>query len=305
MPKISTVTRPWTDRGSVLPSIGVGVDVEPEIVKPAPAKLAPPRRRRAPLRPHGATAVKTKAAVFALAVATLSLASNSARAIPCPAMHEGLPALAQLDSEVRLRFIQDHLRAQAHHARVWTGGWAIGYAASSAAQLMLAPLGPPSERVDHYVGAGTSAVGFVLLLAKPLHVMADSPALDARVVAAGADANSCAVLSEAEVLLVADAHDEAFGKSWLVHAGNAIFNAGSGLLLGLGFHHWAIGAIGAAFGEVVGEVMILTQPGGLVDDERHYRAGDLGDLKAAELSPWKITPVLGPNAYGLAWGAHF
>src|SRR5205085_52841 len=70
----------------------------------------------------------------------------------------------------------------------------------------------------------------------------------------------CALLADAEGLLVRDVKSAAFGKSALTHAGNFLFNIGVGLVLGVAFHHWTQAAIQSLAGIAVGEVMIISQP---------------------------------------------
>jgi hypothetical protein len=76
-------------------------------------------------------------------------------------------------------------------------------------------------------------------------------------------------------MLVRDAKNEAWGRGWFTHTGNALLGVATLLVLGLGFHHWGAGTINAASSIAIGELMINLQPGGLIRDLRAYRAGDL------------------------------
>ncbi len=241
--------------------------------------------------------------VFLLAAATVI--AGGATAEECPAIRGGGPELARLDSGVRLRFLQAHLRAEAHRARVWTWGWGLGYGALTAGQLAPLPFLQPSDRIDFAIGAGSSAVGLGFLLLFPLQVMSDSGALDARL-SSGADPPSCAQLALGEDALLADADDEASGRSWLMHVANALFNVGVGLVLGVGFGHWQSAVINTVGGELIGEAMILTQPAGLLEARRRYRAGETDGPAPAEAHAWALVPMLGPDhSVALTWMAHF
>ena len=86
----------------------------------------------------------------------------------------------------------------------------------------------------------------------------------------------CAARGLDEDKLVRDAKNQSDGQRWWLHAGNVGLNAGLGLFLGLGYHHWAAGAFNAILGSAMGEAIILTQPTSSIDDLRTYQAGSLG-----------------------------
>ena len=134
----------------------------------------------------------------------------------------------------------------------------------------------PEDRVDWYVGAGTTVIGIVPLLIAPLDVIGDSRALSARLAARGPTDDVCALLADAERKLVRDAQNQIDGQRWWLHVGNVLLNTGVGLFLGLGYHHWTAGAFNAIFGSAIGEAIILTQPTSSIDDLRTYQAGAIG-----------------------------
>jgi hypothetical protein len=68
-----------------------------------------------------------------------------------------------------------------------------------------------------------------------------------------------------------------------VHVGNVVLNAGVGLFLGLGYHHWVAGALNFASGAAIGEVIIFTQPTNVVDGLRRYRDGALDEAPGEAL----------------------
>jgi hypothetical protein len=178
-----------------------------------------------------------------------------------------------LDPELRLRWIDGELARSAGHARFWTGGWGFALGAGTLANLVPLTWVSADQRVDWYTGAATTAIGVVPLLIAPLDVIADSRGLRARL-GARTPGDTCALLADAETLLVRDAKNQADGQRWWLHVGNVVLNAGVGLFLIVGFHHWAAGIWNAASGAVIGEVIIFTQPTGAIDSLRRYRDGD-------------------------------
>jgi len=204
------------------------------------------------------------------------MASVARAADRCPAGAGGGPALAQIDPELRLHFIDDHLARTAHRARIWTWGWGIGIGVATVGNLIPLAFVAPEDRIDWYVGAGTTVIGVVPLLIAPLDVVADSQALRARLAARTQTDDICALLADAETKLVRDAQNQAGGQRLWLHVGNVVLNTGVGLFLALGYHHWTAGAFNAIFGSAIGEAIILTQPTSTMDDLRTYRSGALG-----------------------------
>ena len=200
----------------------------------------------------------TVAALLALA-ALLLLAAPRARAASCApvsALGTTDARVSTLDPELRLHWIDAELGRSAHRAKVWTWGWGIALGAGAVANLAPLLWVPKDERVDWYTGAFTNTVGIVPLLIAPLDVVGDSRELRAR-------------------LAARDAKNQADGQRWWLHVGNFVLNAGVGLFLGVGFHHWGAGLFQFASGAVIGEVIIFTQPTGAIDSLRKYRDGSL------------------------------
>ncbi len=193
----------------------------------------------------------------------------------CPAGAGGTAALAALDPELRLQFIDRRLARTAHRAQVWTWGWGIGIGVGTIGNLIPLAFVAPQDRIDWYVGAATTAVGVVPLVIAPLDVVGDSRALRARLAARAPGDDVCALLADAETKLVRDAQNQADGQRWWLHAGNVLLNTGVGLFLALGYRHWAAGAFNAVFGTAIGEAIILTQPTSSIDDLRAYRSGQM------------------------------
>ncbi len=243
-----------------------------------------------------------------IVVAGLALLPGLARAgEPCPAIAGGSEALARQDPDARLAFIRARLGHDAWRARQWSLGFGTSYALITAASGVAAPLVKDRALVpDLYVGGASSIIGFGLIAVSPLKVIFDHEELEARLTAAGPGADRCAMLAVAETMLIADARNEAFGRSWLIHTGNALVGVGAALVLGLGYDRWESGIINGVASIAVGEVMILTQPHGLVRDLRSYRAGDLREpQRRRKRVSFGAAPTLTGHGYGLALVGRF
>jgi hypothetical protein len=204
-------------------------------------------------------------------------------ATSCPDAAGGSPKLATIDPELRLHFIDEHLSRTAHRAKVWTWGWGIGIGVATVGNLIPLAFVAPQDRIDWYVGAGTTIIGIVPLLIAPLDVIGDSHALTARLAARGPTDDVCTLLADAEVKLVRDAQNQSDGQRWWLHVGNVVLNTGVGLVLALGYHHWAAGAFNALVGSAIGEAIILTQPTSSIGDLQTYRAGSFAPPRTVAL----------------------
>jgi hypothetical protein len=216
-------------------------------------------------------------ALVGVATLALALPAPAARAASCaPGTALGVTDrhLGTLDPELRLRFIDAELAGAAHRANVWVWGWTLALGVGTVGNLVPVPFVAADERIDWYTGAVTTVVGIVPLLVAPPEVIADARDLHARLGAREAS-DVCALLADAETRLVRDAKNQADGRRWWVHVGNVVLNAGVGLFLILGYHHWVAGALNAASGAAIGEVIIFTQPTDAIDSLRRYRDGAL------------------------------
>jgi hypothetical protein len=193
----------------------------------------------------------------------------------CPLPEGASPALGSVDPGRRLTWIDAHLTATEKNARLWTYGWGGGIAAAGVGSLVAVPFVAHENRVDWYTGAVSAAVGVAAFVFAPPAVLHDAPALRGEIAPADARADICRLLAGAEARLVHDARDEEQQRRWYIHAGNLIFNAGLGLFLGFGYHHWSAGAINALAGAAVGEALIFTSPTATIDDWAAYRRGAL------------------------------
>lgn len=267
----------------------------------ASPRLSIRARHRFRLAPH-----------LAAPVLALTL-SGPALAAPCPTIAGGSDALALQDSEARLAFIRARMQHDAWRARQWSFAFGTSYAVLAGASGVAAPLLKDRASVpDIYVGGFSSLIGFGLIAVSPLKVVFDREALEARIEEAGPGGDRCALLATAEAMLIADAKNERFGRSWLIHSGNVLVGVGALLVLGLGYDRWGSGIANGIASIAVGEVMILTQPVGLVRDLRHYRVGDLGTPTRGRRkriawggAPMVTPPGTGAGVYGLSLTGRF
>jgi hypothetical protein len=224
--------------------------------------------------------------------------AGTARAETCPVIEGGEPALAQIDSAQRVRFLRDTLHDQARRARTWSVAWAItGSTLAEASFTLAAFTKEPEQRVDSIVGGASSLLIPALLLLRPLAVLDDERTVDE-----GGD--GCLGLRHVEEVFVRDAANEAAGVSWRAHALALGFNVARSLVLGLALHHWKGALTNGVGGIVVSETQILTQPTGAVTALRRYREGALGAPSAAAAS-WFVAPAIAPGRAGITGGVAF
>lgn len=235
---------------------------------------------------------------FCLLVAWLVSGSQPAGAESCPPISGGRPALEQVDVERRLGFIRDRMAYDASKARIWSEAWMITWGVLTGGQLALVAFFDGGPQADLYVGAGSSFIGFAGQLILPLSVKSDQTQLENHINMAGRAAERCKLLEHAEQVFIENAENEAEGVHWLMHGANVLINVGAMLILGLGFDRWDSGAINATAGIALGELMIFSQPTGLIDDLERYRRGEIGDLDKTAWQ-WNLAPVISHNAYSL------
>lgn len=196
------------------------------------------------------------------------LASSAPAFADCPSVLHPDRRVSEEEAGARVERITAALAEDAADAELWTGAWLLAYTAITAGQLgALVALDDPGERTDLYVGIAGSFGALAGIPLFPLAVLEDGRLL------AAYDADLCRGLAVAERTLERDAENEATGVAWFVHVANVAVNVALGLLLGLGYDRWLSGAISAASGTAIGEIMLFTQPTGAIDalDEMQRR----------------------------------
>lgn len=191
----------------------------------------------------------------------------------CPAIEGGSAALASRAPEDRAAFLLAETRSARAQSETWSAVYATGYLGLAAGQLALGVALDDEERlIDYQIGAATSMIGVASMLILPPAILLQQPSVET--LAPAAADGDCLALARAERVLIEGAASEAFGTSWLMHVGSALFNIATGLYMGLRHDHWVSGAISVVIGIAVGELQIWTRPTPLTGALRAYRAGE-------------------------------
>jgi hypothetical protein len=217
-----------------------------------------------------------------------------------------MPWLERIDARDRLRFLDREMAHAAYRARFWAWSWAGIYSALTVGSAILtATASDESGRIDNGIGTAASFVGLAVLIVKPLDIMRDQRWLERRLRLARPDEDTCALLADAERLLIRDAASEAFGSGPLVHVGTFGFNIALVLLLGVGFGHWNAAVSTGVTGIAVGEIQALTQPTDAVRLLRDYRRGWVKRYPPKPATTWMVVPTAGRDHYGLSFALSF
>ncbi|HEY2746408.1 MAG TPA: hypothetical protein VGL86_17370, partial [Polyangia bacterium] len=230
----------------------------------------------------------------AVVVLTQLYASAHADSTHCRAIAGGSDALAAVDAETRLAWLERRLDSGAARARIWAWTWRAGYTGVVIVESALAATAhdTPTRAAD-VVGATSSAIGVLANVILPLKIMGDQSWWARHRAAARARGEDvCSLLNTVEILFIRDADSEAFGVGPLVHVGNFVINVAGGLVLGLGYNRWPAFAYTSLVGIGVGEVQVATQPTDAVEDLRLYRRGELD----ARPNPPRLGVALAPLA---------
>jgi hypothetical protein len=235
----------------------------------------------------------------------LLLASVPARATQCRVIDGGSPALAAIDAEARLHWLDRRMAIDARNERIWSGVWGGLYGGVIIVQSALAATEEDTgQRAENIVGAAASAIGAGAILILPPSLERDQ-SWWVKHEARAPEADICARLALAEHLMIKGAASEEFGIGPLTHIGNFVINIAGGLVLGLGFNRWGAFGYVSLVGIAVGEVQVITQPTGAIQDLRRYKDGDLGDGKQAARLNWAVRPWAGRDGGGASVGFVF
>jgi len=207
-----------------------------------------------------------------LLAAALMPASVLAQA--CPAPTEAGPVLGSRSDAERLTFLRRHLQDESARVKTWRGAWGTTYAVATLGQLVAAGAVGVEDRPDWLWGALSTAVGVGFTLLGTPEVMDDGEAFAAKASPPGPQ--DCVLIAEGERLMLKDAANETDNVEWYWHAANVVFNAGMGLILGLGYGHWVSALVNFLVGALIGEGTLLTQPTGLASAWQQYLGGSLG-----------------------------
>jgi hypothetical protein len=237
--------------------------------------------------------------VRSVALATILAAvcvSRGATAEECPAPPHG-PALATVDSQVRIDFLKRSFDREIHDVDEWSSIWGTVYAGGAVLQgVGRFETNDPGKHIDLTVGALSTAFGAVTLYTLPLQITV--PLRRARLHLS--DPDTCRALARAESTLVSAESDQALGTGIFAHLGNVAVNIGIALILGLGYGRWPSAALSAGVGIAVGEANAFTQPHHLRDVLERYRSARFDGPDVPPLSvSWAVVPVVTQGSVGV------
>lgn len=231
-----------------------------------------------PRAPAYNSAVPRPGVVSVLVLLAQLTVARPASATHCRPIAGGSDALADLDAETRLRWLDQHLASGAARARIWAWTWRAAYSGVVVVEASLAATTDnASDRVSDIVGASSAFIGVAANVLLPLKVMGDQRWWAKHYARSQGD-DVCSLLNTAELLFIRDAESEEFGVGPLVHVGNFLINIAGGLIIGyVDNGRWAPFAYTSLVGIAVGEIQVATQPTDVVEDLRLYRAGRLSE----------------------------
>lgn len=212
-------------------------------------------------------------------------------------------ALAERDTEARLRFLRESLAETARKERRYLLGTSLAYAGFAGGSWVLVPLSDdPGKRVDAIWSSSTSIAGGLQNLIEPLLVMRDHRQAEELVARAAAVSGEprCRLLREAELRLEHAAKSETSAKGPFARIGGALINVGLGLVLAYGLKRPASAAQNTTIGLLVTQVMIEARPTEAIRRLERYRAGDLGG--GSQPSRVVLSPLFAPTNDGLSVG---
>jgi hypothetical protein len=237
--------------------------------------------------------------VFAAAVfgATAGLGSTQAGAAVCPAP-EAAPAVASIDSEVRLEYLTRAFDREVRDIDTWSWTWGGIYTAATIAQgTALGLTTNHATKIDLTVGTIAAGFGALSLTLLPLKLTLPMRSASDAATQKPLGEDPCLVLADAERTLVRVEKDQAFSTGIVGHIGNVAVNLGIALILGIGYGHWVSAALSGGIGLAVGETNAFTQPHHLAEVLENYRSGRL-DPTTPQLSSWSVVPVVSPSMSG-------
>jgi len=213
----------------------------------------------------------------------------------CPAPR-GMEAVATVDAEERLRFLDAALKHASKQSAAWAWSWVGIYSALATYNILWATVNADQDkRIDGAVGAFGSLVGLAVIAVLPPKAIGDEWKFSRM---RRQKVEICALIAEGEKMLVRDADGEEFGHSALVHAGNIAFNAVLGGVLAGVFHHTDQAAITALVGTAIGEIQTLTCPSPASKSLERYRSGDLAPVAEKPARAFGLVPRVSREGHG-------
>lgn len=232
----------------------------------------------------------------------IALSPSSAVAGECAVPIGAGAALAERDTEARLRFLRESLAETARKERRYLLGTSLTYAGFAGGAWVLVPLSDdPNKRIDAIWSSATSIAGGLQNLIEPLLVIRDhrwTEELVARAAAVEGEPR-CGFLREAERRLEHAAKSEASARGPRARIGGAVINIALGLVLAYGLKRPNSAAQNTTIGLLVTQVMIAVRPTEAIRRLERYKAGE---LSGSEPSRVALSPLFTPTSEGLSVG---
>jgi hypothetical protein len=203
------------------------------------------------------------------------------------------------NSEARLIFLTDRLRAGEGAARAWYWTWTAIYGVATIGQAIgFFTSQDLRGQVNWAVGAATTLLGTVLMLVTDFP--AEYAARELSRMPVTTPEQRKAKLKRAEELMEKAAEAETDGRAWFIHLGGAVVSLAGGLILWLAYGFLVDGIINTVAGIAVSEIQIWTQPTRAIGDWREYQAQFGGTVGGTRPSV-RVVPTIG----GLAVAGRF
>lgn len=228
-----------------------------------------------------------------LATLATVLATIPASAASCPSP-EGAPAVASIDGERRLAFLETSLDRATTQSVKWGGFWRASFQTVAVAQFTLGHLAKrEADRIDLIAGGIKASTGFLFATAIRLPAESYDRAWGPRVWEEGP---LCVRVAAAEAALMKQESYERRGRSFSMHALGLGFNVAVGVIQYVMHRRlWSV-ALAMISGGIVGEIRIFTQPTDSTRAMDAYRAGAFG--ASAPSAPVAVMPLIVPHPGG-------
>jgi hypothetical protein len=172
------------------------------------------------------------------------------------------PARTPVSCAERVAELTSITRRALRNDWIWTYTWTAAYVGLVIGNGVLSHTSSPDSHVDYYFGVGGSALGLLATLLGTVSEQRHLIGMKRRLAAVqnGSEAEMCAAAIGAERELAEVARLESRARSWIVHVGNVVVNAGLGIGLGAGYGRWRSAFIQTTAGIAIGEAQTLTRP---------------------------------------------
>lgn len=183
-------------------------------------------------------------------------------------LHASEPTISEVDA--RLEFLHGRLSSEQRSAFLWCYGWTIGYSIGVAAQGALYFASTDEDiKAQAWVSAAGTAIGLISQLSNWLPAVSAADRLEG--FERASDSEKLILLERAEDSLKKSAEIEAFGRTWLMHAGSLLIATATSAVLWFRYDLRSEAITNFATSIAVGEANIWTQPTAAINDWQEYQ----------------------------------